>query len=378
MAELRSHVPALRHTVRGGLAGQERQRLRVHDGDPGRPGAPDRRHRIQLALRGPRPARCGLRGDDGGLSRHRPARLRTGLRRLVAGSPAARDGAELRLPGGAPRFGRRDGPGRPGLPARGRDRYPRSPLEDPLDAQLRPALGDAQPARGDGAGPRPGRRGTPGSPPEFGVGPQLGFDRGPLADEERDPRRRRPAGCFRTRGRRPDRRGSAIERARQAVHRRADGAIPARIRMARRLEPRVHLPDGPRGDGADPRAHPRLPDDRLRLPERHRGDAPRHRGRLRRTPAGSEWPGARGDASGQRRQPADGAVDARPPLLYRSGCQCPCPACPARGRPQAGRARPPRSARRRAVPALQRAPRPHRQCRRDRRPRDRRGTSRAT
>ena len=76
--------------------------------------------------------------------------------------------------------------------------------------------------------------------------------------------------------------GAARERARPAVHRRAGRALPARVRLARRLEPRVHLPDGPRADGAGPRARPRLPRHRLRLPERDRGDAPRHRGGVAR------------------------------------------------------------------------------------------------
>ena len=39
--------------------------------------------------------------------------------------------------------------------------------------------------------------------------------------------------------------GAAGDRARPALHRRARRAVPARVRLARRLEPRVHLPDGP-------------------------------------------------------------------------------------------------------------------------------------
>ena len=91
------------------------------------------------------------------------------------------------------RRGRRAEPGGARLPARGRDRHPRSPLEDPLDAQLRPAVGDAQPAGGHGEDPRQGRRGAPRPPPELGLGPQLGLDRGALADEEGGPGRRRAA-----------------------------------------------------------------------------------------------------------------------------------------------------------------------------------------
>ena len=189
------------------------------------------------------PRDAAFKTDDGGLPRHGPAGLRPRLRGLVAGSAAARDGAQLRLPRGPPGRRGRDGPGRRRLPPRGRDRHPRSPLEDPLDAQLRPAVGDAQPPGGDGADARLGRRAAPGPPPELGLGSELGLDRGALADEERGPRRRRAAGRVRAGGRRRDRPVAARRRARAAVHRRADRAVPARVRLARRLEPRVHLPD---------------------------------------------------------------------------------------------------------------------------------------
>ena len=77
------------------------------------------------------------------------------------------------------------------------------------------------------------------------VGPQLGLDRGALADEERGPRRRRAAGGVRASDdAADDRRGARGARARPAVHRRAGRALPARVRLARGLEPRVHLPDG--------------------------------------------------------------------------------------------------------------------------------------
>ena len=158
VAQLRSHVPPLRDPVRGRLAGQERQRLRLHDRHPGRSRPAHRRHRIQRPLRRPGAARRGLRHDDGRLSRHGPARLRPGLRGLVARPAAPGDGAQLRLPRGAPGCRRLDGPGRRGVPARGRHRHPRSPLEDPLDAQLRPAVRHAQPAGGHGEGAR--RRST--------------------------------------------------------------------------------------------------------------------------------------------------------------------------------------------------------------------------
>ena len=71
----------------------------------------------------------------------------------------------------------------------------------------------------------------------------------------------------------------ASERGRRFISE-AHRAVPARIRLARRVEPRVHLPDRARADGAGPRADPRLPRQRLRLPERDRGDASGHRGRL--------------------------------------------------------------------------------------------------
>ena len=316
---------------------------------------------VRYGARVPRDA--AVRDDDGRLSRHRPAGLRPRLRRLVARPPAAGDGAQLRVPRGAARRRRRDEPGRRRLPPRGRDRHPRSPLEDPLDAQLRPALGDAQAARGDGEDARQRRRGAPRPAPELGLGPQLGLDRGALADEERGPRRRRAAGRVRVRGRRRDRRRRSRRATRPPVHRRAGRAVPARVRLARRLEPRVHLPDGPRADGARPRARPRLPRDGLRLPERDRGDAPRHRGGVLGDPRRAQRRGARGDAGGQRGQPADGAADARPPLLHRPGRQRPRAAGAHGGRPEAGRGRPARSGRRRHVPALQRAPGPHRERR---------------
>ena len=60
-------------------------------------------------------------------------------------------------------------------------------------------------------------------------------------------------------------------RARQALHRRAGRAVPEGIRLARRLEPRVHLPDRARAHGAGDRARPRLHRDQLRLPEDGQG-----------------------------------------------------------------------------------------------------------
>ena len=88
VAELRPHVPPVRDAVRGRLAGQERQRLRLHDGHPGRSRPAHRCDRVQRPLRRPGPARRRLRHRHGRLPRHRPAGLRRALRRLVA-RPAA-------------------------------------------------------------------------------------------------------------------------------------------------------------------------------------------------------------------------------------------------------------------------------------------------
>ena len=161
---------------------------------------------------------------------------------------------------------------------------------------------------------------------------------------------------------------AAGDRARPAVHRRARRALPARVRLARRLEPRVHLPDRPRADGAGPRARPRLP----RRPTttsraRSRRCASTSRPPRARSSTGSTGDALDGDAGRQRGQPADGAAHARPPLLHRPGRERPRPARAHGGRPQARRGRPARPARRRHVPPLQRAARSHRQRRRDRR-----------
>ncbi len=123
-------------------------------------------------------------------------------------------------------------------------------------AQLSATL---RPPGGDGGDPRHGRRGAARAAPELGVRPQLGLDRGAVADEERGPRRHRAARGVRAGAGRRHRGRAPGERPRAPVHRRADRAVPARVRLARRLEPRVHLPDGPRADRAGPRADPRLP-----------------------------------------------------------------------------------------------------------------------
>jgi hypothetical protein len=87
VAELRPHVPPVRDAVRGRLAGQERQRLRLHDGRPGRPGL--RIEGTEYSARyGARVPRTRLRPDDGRVPRHGAAGLRRALRRLVARPPA--------------------------------------------------------------------------------------------------------------------------------------------------------------------------------------------------------------------------------------------------------------------------------------------------
>ena len=99
-------------------------------------------------------------------------------------------------------------------------------------------------------------------------------------------------------------------RARPAVHRRAHRAVPARVRLARRLEPRVHLPDGPRGDGARARADPRLPDERLRLPVAPSTRCARTSKRRRARSWRDSRARPRGDAGRERGEPPHGAAHA--------------------------------------------------------------------
>ena len=72
---------------------------------------------------------------------------------------------------------------------------------------------------------------------------------------------------------------SALEatRPRPPLHRRPRQALPARVRLARRVEPRVHLPQRVREHGAGHPARQRLPRYRLRLSEDSGGPAGRHR-----------------------------------------------------------------------------------------------------
>ena len=74
VADVRPHVPALRHAVRVGLDRQADQRLRVHGRDPRRPVGARRGDRVPGALRAARPARRRVRGRDRRLPRARAAR----------------------------------------------------------------------------------------------------------------------------------------------------------------------------------------------------------------------------------------------------------------------------------------------------------------
>ena len=130
-------------------------------------------------------------GQDGRVPRLRPAALRRQLPRLVARPAAARDRAQLRLPGRVrhrQRLARRAGSA-----LRGRARHPRPALEDPLAAQLRAVLGDDGAERDRRRGQGRGRSGAARPPAELRRGPELGLDRGALADEGGDQGRRRAA-----------------------------------------------------------------------------------------------------------------------------------------------------------------------------------------
>ena len=191
--------------------------------------------------------------------------------------------------------------------ARGRDRHPRPPLEDPLDAQLRPAVGDAQPAGGHGEGPRRRRRGAAGAAAELGVGPQLGLDRSAVADEERGPGRPGAAAGVRGRRREGDRGASAAsERGRRFIDERIEPyqrefgwhavwshefIFPT---VREEMEPVLELVRGYLDTDYD---YPTAIDAMRRTSRRRRGD-PRRASRR----------GARGDARRQRDQPADGAA----------------------------------------------------------------------
>ena len=229
------------------------------------PADPDLRieaHRVQRPLRRPGAARRRRSPTTMGayLDTVLPVYGRA-LRRLVARPAAARDGAQLRVPRGAARRRRRD------------VASPRSPclLEDAIDihdrhwkihwmlnfAQLSATLNlraVMEKTRGTVDEALLGRLQNSASDRNWDSIEALWR----MKNEVRDDAELRAAFAARRRRRRSPPR-SAATRARPAVHRRADRAVPARVRLARRLEPRVHLPDGPRADGAGPRARPRLP-----------------------------------------------------------------------------------------------------------------------
>ena len=98
VADVRPHVPPVRHAVRLGLDRQERQRLRLHGGRPRRPVDPRGGDGVRGGLHAARPARPGLRREDRRLPRLGAARLRGELPGLVARPPAPRARAQLRAP----------------------------------------------------------------------------------------------------------------------------------------------------------------------------------------------------------------------------------------------------------------------------------------
>ena len=338
---LRPHVPALRDALRGRLAGQERQRLRLHDGHPGRPGPAHRGHRVQLALRRPRPAR----------------RATTPRRWAPISTSSCRSTASTSPTGGTtgwcPRCSATSTYLEERLDAADEMSLAETAtlLEDAIDvhdrhwkihwmlnfAQLSATLdlrAVMERVRGTVDEALLGRLQNSASDRNWDSIEALWG----MKNEVRDDPELRAA--FEPEAVEDIAASLQATERRPALHRRADRAVPARVRLACRLEPRVHLPDGPRADGAGPRARPRLPRHRLRLPDGDRRDASRHRGRVRGDPGRAEGRGARGDARRQRDQPADGAAHAGPPLLHRPGRQRASPARAAGGRTQARRGGP--------------------------------------
>ena len=191
VADVRPHVPALRHAVRVGLDRQEHQRLRLHRRRARRPDV--RAEATEYEARYV-PARArAIPGTPArsaptwaGCSPPTPRTSSTGgATGCAPSSSATSSGSTPSTPGRLA--------ARPGDPARGRDRRARPRLEDPLDAQLRPVLLHDRAQRDDRAGARRSRPGAHGPPAVVGRGSQLGLDRGPLEDEGGDRRRRRAA-----------------------------------------------------------------------------------------------------------------------------------------------------------------------------------------
>ena len=160
VADVRPHVPPLRHPVRQRLDHEEDQRVRLHGGDPGRPGAararrPSTRRATSHASRAIPTTRPGSAPISASCCRTTRANFldwwRDRLRPEIEQNFAYLDGYDME--DATPRRAR--------SAARGRDRHPRPPLEDPLDAELRAVLGDDGAERDDPGGQ--GRRSTRGS-----------------------------------------------------------------------------------------------------------------------------------------------------------------------------------------------------------------------
>ena len=323
--------------------------------------------RVEATEYGARYARAGARGDPdyaakiGAYLGTVLAGLRPRLRRLVARPPAPRDRAQLRLPRGAARQ------------ARTRSTSPSWPSCSRTRSTSTTATGRST---GCSTSPSSRRRSTcerswsrhAGEVDDGLLGrlQNSAKDRNwdsiealwKMKEEVKDDAELRAPSrpTTRRRDRRPpSRRPSA---AGAFIAERLE-PVPARVRLARGLEPRVHLPDVSARDGAGPRARPRLPRDRLRLPgARSRRMRRRHRGRLaRRSSTGLSGEALERDAGGQRDQPADGPAHARPPLLHRPGHQRPPAARADRDRRKLVAGRRARRARGRHVPPLQRAAR---------------------
>jgi hypothetical protein len=138
--------------------------------------------------------------------------------------------------------------------------------------------------------------------PELGLGPQLGLDRGALADEERGPRRRR------LRPHSPVPAAGAIAAAHAAPPSEAGGSSAERSSRTsassagtRSGATEFHLPDGPREMEPVLELSHAATWTGLRLPLDHRGDAPRHPKPLAAILDGPQRRSAGGDAGRQRR-----------------------------------------------------------------------------
>ena len=332
VAVLRPHVPPLRDAVRDRLDLQERQRLPVHGGDPGR-GRPRRRHPgVQLPTRPIVPRGPRVRRRRSGPTSARCCRSTGTTSRLVARPPRPRDAAQLRLPRGHARQGRTSSAWS-SWPCSSRTRSTSTTATGrSTGCSTSPSCQrDAQPPGGHGEDPRQGRRG------------------------------RSSAGC-RTRPRTATgTRSSALWKMKEEAKGDPElaaafagrpaaeiiAALKASERGRRFIDERVvpyqkefgwhavwsHefiFPTVREDMDAGHRAGPRLHRVGLRLSDGGRGPRRRHRRGRRGAPGGSRGRGAGEDAGGQRDQPQDGAADPGPPLLHRPGHQRARPARPHR------------------------------------------------